>query len=796
MFSIRLFLGSICWIVASSSQNNAEEWTRKTTKKLRTNLARYVVSEEPLILLIPEYLSEEDSNKLIDTRNRLYDLSRKEQPNIRWCLNGLASTHINERGESFESAQTASTPPRFEGASSDTRARLTSSRQTSSNVVADVHSANGERGVIENGGAEGTSQFIDIRARSSAADSSANAAEGEGERGGDTWCSSTASDADSVTETNERMLKMHGFDLKRAETETGSAVTCWGSSRTDTLRDVEERLERDFGLKLRHAAPAQLLHYPAVPLRSGTSIDPRLPEMNESEAHSASLGGYRAHLDCGGDLAGGAVKDENERIFSVLIYLNDVERGGETVFTRVNPHPLRVRPRRGTLLLWRSLDERLVCRNDTMHYASSVVARSSRSSIAMGKFAYQRWYHVHPNRYDDFFRKFAMLRERNGMRADRTAVCESYRKNGSSCREYVTIVPEDDSLMTRRPHKDNNRRNNEEQTNYYRHPAAVAGTTSAAHTKTSRTIGDVATFEKRDTIAASFTRATALDDERGMLEKKKRQSHWWAWTFRWIQAIRDAEASILDDRDDHLSVSTQILSSCASPIILVPDAWRLLTRSRPIVRALRKYDSGKPGSARSIVIVRLSESDDVKGASLGGLVIVAAQAAAKFSKHRHPSSATMRVVYDVGSDCNFARAVRAVWSRTLDKNPPYQALGMEVTCDDHHATKIPAPRGASVVILEDACATKIRSEHRMRRLLAVETSVEVVVSFHDHRLNSSNIVVTSTPITTSYRETVKSMKIDDGGGDEGICEEPAGDQELLTAPLFIYAKNISGETSA
>eukprot|EP00940_MAST-03C_sp_MAST-3C-sp2_P003106 g3106.t1 len=221
----------------------------------------------------------------------------------------------------------------------------------------------------------------------------------------DTWCSA---------DLEQLRSKMRDFDDVRSE--TGSAITFWGGDVSNAAFDVETRLDLSIGLLRSHAAPAQLLHYP-------TSADPR-----------KFYGGYRRHLDCGGTFAG-AVSKENERIFSVLIYLNDVDVGGETVFTELRG--VSVKPRRGRALIWKSLrDDAMTCRNDTRHFAAPAVSAP--------KFAYQRWYHVRPNRYDSFFERFENLRRVANLSADRTAVCESYEKDERSCREYVTLIP---SLM-------------------------------------------------------------------------------------------------------------------------------------------------------------------------------------------------------------------------------------------------------------------------------------------------------------------------------------------------------------
>ena len=129
-------------------------------------------------------------------------------------------------------------------------------------------------------------------------------------------------DEDTYCTSEEQMLRNIPSEIK-----TGSAVTFWGHTllRYPSLNRVETRIQNEIGLPIEYAAPAQLLYYP-----EGAQ--------------------YRPHLDCGGNLSG-TVEEANERIFSILIYLNDVESGGETMFPNI---PMISHARRGDALIWRS----------------------------------------------------------------------------------------------------------------------------------------------------------------------------------------------------------------------------------------------------------------------------------------------------------------------------------------------------------------------------------------------------------------------------------------------------------
>ncbi|MBT6492877.1 MAG: hypothetical protein HOK97_24110 [Deltaproteobacteria bacterium] len=117
-----------------------------------------------------------------------------------------------------------------------------------------------------------------------------------------------------------------------------------------------------------------------------------------------------------------------------MIYLNDVENGGETVFPNI---PVMSKARAGDALIWRSLDLRnRSCTNATLHSAGIVRVGE--------KFAYQRWFHLHPKRYDDFVEKFSNLRRLANIKADSTVVCESVV---GSCRNYITVIPPDSDFF-------------------------------------------------------------------------------------------------------------------------------------------------------------------------------------------------------------------------------------------------------------------------------------------------------------------------------------------------------------
>lgn len=76
--------------------------------------------------------------------------------------------------------------------------------------------------------------------------------------------------------------------------------------------------------------------------------------------------GHRLHSDA-------FTHEGHHVVMSSLIYLTDVEAGGETIFPHAVPGGLAVAPRRGRLLVWTSLDEQGVVDPAGFHGAAPVL---------------------------------------------------------------------------------------------------------------------------------------------------------------------------------------------------------------------------------------------------------------------------------------------------------------------------------------------------------------------------------------------------------------------------------------
>jgi prolyl 4-hydroxylase len=60
---------------------------------------------------------------------------------------------------------------------------------------------------------------------------------------------------------------------------------------------------------------------------------------------------------------------ERQRIFTAILYLNDVSSGGETYFTHID---LKVEPKGGKAIIWRNVDENGKIDQSTFHEAKPV----------------------------------------------------------------------------------------------------------------------------------------------------------------------------------------------------------------------------------------------------------------------------------------------------------------------------------------------------------------------------------------------------------------------------------------
>ena len=86
--------------------------------------------------------------------------------------------------------------------------------------------------------------------------------------------------------------------------------------------------------------------------------------------------GYKNHTDC---LVNHGEK--RDRFATILVYLRDVEEGGETKFPQLG---ISVKPQMGLALIWNSMNSKGECDPTSIHNAAKVVKGH--------KFIIQRWW--------------------------------------------------------------------------------------------------------------------------------------------------------------------------------------------------------------------------------------------------------------------------------------------------------------------------------------------------------------------------------------------------------------------
>nr|CAB3260540.1 uncharacterized protein LOC100175515 [Phallusia mammillata] len=87
--------------------------------------------------------------------------------------------------------------------------------------------------------------------------------------------------------------------------------------------------------------------------------------------------GYKLHTDCTIENP-----DTRDRYATILVYLNDVVKGGETEFTELG---IKIKPKKGKALLWNNMDTEGHC---------DVMSHHQAASVKIGKkYILQRWYY-------------------------------------------------------------------------------------------------------------------------------------------------------------------------------------------------------------------------------------------------------------------------------------------------------------------------------------------------------------------------------------------------------------------
>lgn len=245
-------------------------------------------------------------------------------------------------------------------------------------------------------------------------------------------------------------------------------------------------------------------------------------------------------------------------------------------------------------------------------------------------------------------------------------------------------------------------------------------------------------------------RERAMLVEDNMLTRRAKTSSSWKALRGWVEHIRRIEESTA-----YGQLLSRVASSCSSPVLLVHDIWRLFTRSKSIVRALRDHDANN-----HIVIV--------DGMGLGVLAVMSIA-----TQRRH-------VVYKTSS-CDLRNLVEDVWWRELDLPAAFRDR-LSATCEDNiHTVDI---SNAAVVFLLDACWSERQSLDFLltssSSLIRKETSAwPVVISFHDHTAveDVTSLYDVSVSDVTVLQRTLRQCR--------SVLDM---DNEDETVSLFVYSR--------
>lgn len=141
-----------------------------------------------------------------------------------------------------------------------------------------------------------------------------------------------------------------------------SSTCCLGVLEDPFIQEIDTRICQFLGIDPAYGEVIQGQHY-----EIGQEFKPHTDYFEETDM--ASFGG-----------------ELGQRTFTFMIYLNDVEEGGETVFPNLSES---FKPEIGSAVIWNSLDPKGVPNYNTLHHAMPVV-KGSKTIIT-------KWFRSNPN---------------------------------------------------------------------------------------------------------------------------------------------------------------------------------------------------------------------------------------------------------------------------------------------------------------------------------------------------------------------------------------------------------------
>lgn len=177
----------------------------------------------------------------------------------------------------------------------------------------------------------------------------------------------------------EHFINVSKSDLKRAEVagnnggfiSTGrSGQNCWiAHNKDDVFKRIAEKISKIVGYPLHNAESFQLIYY----------------DKNQE---------YYNHYDSwkfdGSEKSKRCLLRGGQRMVTALVYLNDVEEGGDTKFVRLN---LSVNPEKGKLLVFHNCYEGTNIVHELTEHAGTPVKKGE-------KYAFNLWFRQQSKKID------------------------------------------------------------------------------------------------------------------------------------------------------------------------------------------------------------------------------------------------------------------------------------------------------------------------------------------------------------------------------------------------------------
>jgi prolyl 4-hydroxylase len=160
-----------------------------------------------------------------------------------------------------------------------------------------------------------------------------------------------------------KLLTYQGFD---GDPDYRTSHSCDVDPLNETVMRVESRMTGLMGINPAHGETIQGQRY-----RVGEQFKPHWDFFHKGEAY------WEEVMRAGG-----------QRTWTAMVFLNDVEGGGETNFTHC---PVKVTPRRGNLLCWNNMDGIGQPNSYAMHQGMPVTAGT--------KYIITKWYRERPRPY-------------------------------------------------------------------------------------------------------------------------------------------------------------------------------------------------------------------------------------------------------------------------------------------------------------------------------------------------------------------------------------------------------------